>query len=46
MCLIETDLISFFNLVELFTKLGYVSSLTDQEKTLLNIAWQILIPDD
>ena len=46
MNLSDTDFISFFNLVELFTKLGYVTDLCDEEKTLLNIAWQIIIPDE
>ena len=42
----DSDLISFFNLVELFNRLGYITTLTNEEKTLLTMAWQIIIPDE
>lgn len=32
----SNDLISFFNLVEIMNKLGYINNCNDQEKFLLN----------
>ena len=33
------DYLSFFNLVELMTKLGYIEDFDEQEKALLSIMW-------
>ena len=46
MNLSNEDYLSFFNLGELFTKLGYINTLSEVEKNLLNLAWQIIIPDE
>ena len=42
----NNDLLSFFNFVQLMTQLGYVSSFNDNEKALLNDAWQCLLSDN
>ena len=39
MGLSSDDLLSFFNFVEIMTKLGYISTFDEKEKNLLNIAW-------
>jgi hypothetical protein len=39
MNLSNDDFMSFFNIVELFTKLGYINTLNDVEKNLLSLAW-------
>jgi hypothetical protein len=40
----QTDLISFFNFVEILTRLGYLTDFNDGEKLFLNRMWSNLIP--
>lgn len=35
----HNDYISFFNLVEIMNKLGYIEKMNEPEKSLLNIMW-------
>lgn len=39
------DDLSFFNLVELMTKIGYIESFEDNEKDLLATLWTTLVQD-
>jgi len=39
-------LISFFNFVEVMTKIGYAKDFNENEKLLLNGIWVNLIPHD
>ncbi len=42
----QLDLISFFNFVEVMTKIGYAKDFNENEKLLLNGIWVNLIPHD
>ena len=35
----QNDYLSFFNLVEIMNKLGYIEKMNEPEKSLLNIMW-------
>jgi hypothetical protein len=42
----NSEKLSFFNLIEIMTRLNYVMSLDDEDKCLLSNIWMNLTPQD